>query len=268
MMNHVVVFGLWLSGISFALFVVSLLVNLFRQKTVVPTGGAGDVEQQGAPADVAKLFEAFSKLADSLNHSSPVVLSLMASIIFFVLSLLGAGLGAGVGGGTRPQNGTSTDEGKKSDVSLATQVCVFSPFDVGKHELSEAIHSELNRDSEECGTRWLTRISSSSTAFLLLVGHSDRRSLRGRQSYAYGTNETLAYQRALALKKALLAKYVPAATRPLSSEEFALRMIIVEGGPAYLDRAANEPQLAEDRSVEVISMGLTPADAASHAARP
>lgn len=251
MMDRLVVFGLVLSGISFLMFIVSLLVHLFHRPTPAQGAGLGEeTKQQGGITDLAKLFEAFSKLADSLNHSSPVVISLMASIIFFALALLGAGLGA------TKQKEDKGDEDKKSKVSMSTSVCVFSPFDVGKHELSEAVVAELNRSSDECGASLLKGISSSSTSLLLLVGHSDRRKLHGRQSLDYGTNETLAYQRALALKKALLAKYVPASTQSLSSSEFARRIVIVEGGPSYLERTASEPQLAGDRSVEVISMGL------------
>ena len=257
MMDRLVAFGLYLSGISFALFVLSLLVslwiNLFPRAPAGGAGGAGDVEQEGAVGDAAKLFEAFSKLADSLNHSSPVVLSLMASIIFFALALLGAGLGA-----TKQKD--DKKEEKKTKISMATEVCVFAPFETGKHELSKAVIDQLDRDSDGCGMKLLNTESTATASLMLLVGHSDHRNLGGRQSANYGTNETLAYQRALAVKNALLAKYALASTHSYSSIEAARRMIIVEGGPSYLDRSTSAPQLAEDRSVEVISFGLASPD--------
>jgi len=248
MMHSIVVFGLWLSGIAFGLFVVSLLVHLFWRSPA--GGGAGETEQQGA-SDLAKLFEAFAKLADSLNHSSPVVLSLMASIIFFALALLAAGLDS-----AKPEDKKGGDD-KKTKVSMSTQVCVFSPFDTGKHELSTAVLNQITQDPDQCEKQILDQIATGATSILLFVGHADRRNLRGHQFLDYGTNEVLAYQRALEIKKALLVKYAATASQPISPDEFAKRMVIVEGGPVYVNRETKEPQLAQDRSVEVIALGLT-----------
>jgi hypothetical protein len=248
MMHIVVIFGLSLSGVSFILFIVSLVIHLFGPRSR-KGGGAGDTEQQGA-GEFAKLFEAFAKLADSLNHSSPVVLSLMASIIFFALALLAESLDS-----ARPKEGNSGEE-KKATVSMATLVCVFSPFDTGKHELSRAVVKQLTLDPDHCEKHLLDRIASGTTSILLFVGHADRRNLKGPQFRDYGSNEALAYQRALQIKKALLSKYKPTAAQPLSPDELARQMIIVEGGPANTDPKTKEPELAQDRSVEVFSFGL------------
>jgi hypothetical protein len=142
MMDRIAIFGLWLSGISFALFALSLLLHLFRRAPSRGGVGAGDVAPYGAAADLGRIFEAFSKLADSLNHSSPVVLTLMASIIFFALSLLCAGLGA------TKQREDNHDEDKRSKVLTESQACIFASFDTGKHEFSKAVIDQRSQDSE------------------------------------------------------------------------------------------------------------------------
>jgi hypothetical protein len=43
--------------------------------------------------DLAKLIEAFAKLADSLEKMGPLAMSLFASMFFMVLALLAAGFG-------------------------------------------------------------------------------------------------------------------------------------------------------------------------------
>jgi len=254
MMHGIVIFGLTLSAISFALFFVALLVHLFR--TGPQKAGAEMTEQQG-DGGLAQLFEGFAKLADSLNHSSPVVLSLMASIIFFALSLLAVTLDS-----TKHDDVPRKDDAKNT-ISMSTQQCVFGPFDPGTHELSKVIFDQLTLDADHCEKRLMDQVKSGAASILLLVGHSDRRHLRGHQVTDYGSNETLAYQRALEIKKALLNKYSPTTSQPLSSFDFSQRMVIVEGGPAYVDPMTKEPQLGQDRSVEVISLGLVTASSIS-----
>ena len=43
--------------------------------------------------DLAKLVEAFAKLADSLEKMGPLAMSLFASMFFMVMALLAAGFG-------------------------------------------------------------------------------------------------------------------------------------------------------------------------------
>jgi hypothetical protein len=47
----------------------------------------------GANLDLAKLIEAFAKLADSLEKMGPLAMSLFAAMFFMVMALLAAGLG-------------------------------------------------------------------------------------------------------------------------------------------------------------------------------
>ncbi len=99
-----------------------------------------------------------------------------------------------------------------------------------------------------------------------LVGHADRRSFSGNKTLYYGTNETLAYQRALEVKKALLATYSPITEKQPRTSEFSQKMIIVEGGPVSVERSSLPEQLAQDRSVEIFSFGID--DAASSRLHP
>jgi hypothetical protein len=255
MMQNLYIMGLWLSGIAFALFVISLLLQLFRAKPPQArvSVGAGNTQQEGlGPEEFAKLFEALAKLADSLNHAGPVVISLIASIIFFILAMLAAMPSV-------KSSGDSDHKDKKDDkvaLSMLTEACVLYPFDPGEHQLIKAGLNQLKQDPKQCAQRLLEQVEKGAISMVLLVGHADRRSLSGRKIRYYGTNETLAYQRALEVKRVLLAAYTPKTAEQLKIDEFARRMVVVEGGPVYVDRGSVEEQLAQDRSVEVFLFGI------------
>lgn len=169
MMQYVAITGLWLSGIAFALFVISLLLHLFRPKPSQgrASGGAGNTEQEGlGPEQFAKLFESFAKLADSLNHAGPVVLSLVASIIFFVLALLAASMQS------FKSSGESDHKDKKDDkaaLSMSTEVCVLYQFDPGNHQLGKAGLDQLKQDPKQCAQRLLEQVEKGATSMVLLV---------------------------------------------------------------------------------------------------
>lgn len=251
MIQTVATVGFWMSGIAFVLFVVVLLYQVFGPKPgVEAAGGAGDAaEQEGADAEsFAKLIEAFAKLADSLNHAGPVVLLLMASIIFFVLALLAASLGTLKGETT----GTPAP-GPKTQSSPATSVCVVYAFDVGRHELGPEGLSHLKQTPDGCARSVVADVAGGAVSMLLLVGHADRQPLFGERLRYYGTNEELAYQRALEVKGALLGDYASAASPKLTREEFEQRIVALEGGWRYLGRRADGGQFALDRSVEMVA---------------
>jgi len=63
------------------------------------------------------------------------------------------------------------------------------------------------------------------------VGHADKRELLPKGRSYYGSNGSLAYQRALEVKKELLKAYTAGPKRPLSSEELSWRTIVLSAGP-------------------------------------
>jgi hypothetical protein len=85
MMNAVAIACLVISVISFLIF--GYQVYLRRTQVTQQIRAAQD------SLDLAKLIEAFAKLADSLEKMGPLAMSLFASMFFMVLALLAAGFG-------------------------------------------------------------------------------------------------------------------------------------------------------------------------------
>jgi hypothetical protein len=85
MLTAVAIASLALSMISFLLF--GYQVYLRRTQVTHQMQIAED------SLDLAKLVEAFAKLADSLEKMGPLAMSLFASMFFMVIALLAAGFG-------------------------------------------------------------------------------------------------------------------------------------------------------------------------------
>ena len=251
MIHSVAVAGLCLSGVAFVLFVISVLVQLFRRRPPAGAGGgAGEAAEQQAlgPEEVAKLIEAFAKLAEVFNHSGPTVLTLMASIIFFVLALLAASVEA-----LRSEPTSAPKAPGRASISPAIQVCVLYPFDVGQHRLGQDGIKRLKQTPNGCARSIVEQAGKGTVTVLLLIGHADRQPLSGERLRYYGTNEALAYQRALEVKRLMIANYDAATTQTPKPDAFSERIVVLSAGSSYVDRRADAEQLAHDRSVEIVA---------------
>jgi hypothetical protein len=85
MLTVVAIASLSLAVISFLIF--GYQVYLRRTQVTHQMSVAQD------SLDLAKLVEAFAKLADSLEKMGPLAMSLFASMFFMVVALLAAGFG-------------------------------------------------------------------------------------------------------------------------------------------------------------------------------
>jgi hypothetical protein len=77
---------------SLALAVISFLIfgyQVYLRRTQV----THQLKTAENSLDLAKLVEAFAKLADSLEKMGPLAMSLFASMFFMVMALLAAGFG-------------------------------------------------------------------------------------------------------------------------------------------------------------------------------
>ena len=86
MQNNVGTLAFILSIITFFLFLTQSICDLIlkfkqQEKSLSPVGGAA------MQSDISDTLNAFAKLVDSLNKSSPALLSLLASILFLALAL-------------------------------------------------------------------------------------------------------------------------------------------------------------------------------------
>lgn len=84
MLRVIVITSYAFSVVSFALFVYQILKQHGRQ----PSQPA---MPQATIADLAQLIEALSKLTDSFTKAGPAVMSLVATIFFLLIALMGSG---------------------------------------------------------------------------------------------------------------------------------------------------------------------------------
>ena len=79
--------------ISFAVFVYQVFARRGRVTRQIEGDRAEDARQHGTIGDMAKLIEAFAKLADSLEKTGPLAMSMFGAMFFTVLAMLAAGFG-------------------------------------------------------------------------------------------------------------------------------------------------------------------------------
>ena len=84
-----------LSGLCFLLYALQVIVRLWRAPSTAELRRAAPTDPAAATAiDLAKLIEAFAKLADSLEKAGPLTGALIGSMFFAVLAALAAGFGS------------------------------------------------------------------------------------------------------------------------------------------------------------------------------
>jgi Ca2+/H+ antiporter len=82
--------AVWLSIISFCIYVIQVFITIWQQKKHIDVAKkAGEVSIQSTPsvADLTGLIEAMSKFTDSLSKVGPALISLVASILFLVVAV-------------------------------------------------------------------------------------------------------------------------------------------------------------------------------------
>jgi hypothetical protein len=79
------IFGLSWVVVSFLLFAICILFP-----GTPSTTRFGDARAQGEDLGIAKAVEALSKLVDSFSKAGPAALTLTASLVFMVVSLIAA----------------------------------------------------------------------------------------------------------------------------------------------------------------------------------
>jgi hypothetical protein len=83
--------ALAMSVVAFVLFVVLSLRPNPTGKTEKRPNGV-DLQAHGALSDVTELAKALHELTDSFQKAGPALSALVASILFFLIATLGAGL--------------------------------------------------------------------------------------------------------------------------------------------------------------------------------
>lgn len=246
MIHTISIVALCMAGISFLLFVVALILQLMARSK--KGAGAGQTQQEGLDVgDLAKLIEALAKLTEALNKAGPAVIAFVASLIFLILALSAASLDS---------KDVTKPNSSKTLSSLAMSTCTVSSFVRGEHEIGGRGLSDLKQAPDKCAESLLEGIGTGESPILFLIGHADQTKLVNKKRVYYRTNETLAYQRALQVKTAILKKYASREANGLKADDLSHRILIMEGGPQYLGKQIKGDQLDLDRSVELVSVYL------------
>lgn len=83
--------ALGMSVVAFAVFVY-LTVRPSAKQTGGKEGGGVELQPQGAVSDITELAKALGELTNSFQKAGPALSALVASILFFLIATLGAGL--------------------------------------------------------------------------------------------------------------------------------------------------------------------------------
>jgi len=99
----------------------------------------------------------------------------------------------------------------------------------------------------------IDRFQKDQPILILLVGRTDKRQLNSDGRRIYNDNFTLGYQRAVSMRDYLLKRYkaVSPQKMPLTSDEFARRIVVLTGGPGHINAKTSKSDMSEDRCVEV-----------------
>lgn len=121
------------------------------------------------------------------------------------------------------------------------QVCTVATFREAGADIDDpGVQPSLKGCSDAIASRQSQRWS---IGFMVLVGHADKRNLRSSERETLGSNEALAFRRALAVKTYFLNKLAP--LNP------GIEIISMSSGAGNVGRSVTNSDLAKDRSVDV-----------------
>jgi hypothetical protein len=246
MMGLVVIVASVLAVLSFCVFVWLLLKRPSAEPVSPAPGGIGGAEPHGAVADVAKVIEAMKGLSDSFRRAGPMVMAIIASLLFALIALFAAALDRYL-----PR---AEDAKKSAAVRLNTSplTCVLSGFDPGVHRLRTPGINGLKQMPLDCLKVIQKTVCSGDAAFTLVVGHADKRELNRQPRNYYGSNLSLAYQRALEVEGAI----VKLCKSTSASQDPSGRIWTLASGSANVGVKVEQASLEADRGVEIRSYSI------------
>jgi hypothetical protein len=246
--------ALILSLLSFLIFVI---LALRRPKQAA---GGGPVLHGGEELTAAaKLAESISKVIDSLAKAGPLTTSLVASVAFLLIAAYVA-LHA-----IEPKSDKKQGAEHKTSTGLELSVekCVVSGFGDGASDLGIGRNSlaRFQQEPQSCLEEFLSQKWQRAPTLIFFIGHVDRRELQAPVRRIYGTNFTLAFQRAASVQAYTLAQYSAPSTiangsggTRLSPGQLQSRFVALAAGPSHISGHIPAQDLSSDRSVEVIGL--------------
>jgi hypothetical protein len=239
--------ALVLSVLSFFTFVGLVAAETIR---LLWQRGGPERETRGGEEGWAKVGEAIAKIIDSLGKAGPAISALVASIAFMVIALMAARWAVQK---PPPESPVPT----RSAV-IAPQRCVVSGFPDGDHHLRDSGQpnalSNLVEAPAGCVDQLIASGLRDELVTVFFIGRVDKRELRPEVQRVYGSNLALAYQRALALKSHVVARYRREAEGDGSKmRDVDTKLIPLSAGPSHVEGPLSQEQRASDRCVEIVA---------------
>lgn len=242
----------WVGWVSLGLAVASFVVFAITTLSHRPVAGGPPAAHAGFDlSGWAKVGEAIAKIIDAVRQAGPSLSALLASIVFALIALYAS---QHIPPAPEPPH-------KTAGAAATSERCTVAGFADGANAIPAASEGDalsgFSEDPPGCVSGFLSRLAKEDPLAVMLIGRVDKRELRADTRLAYGSNFNLAYQRALAMKDYLTARYQQAVAgkQPsASSKDVPAKWIALAAGPAKLGRDAVPAIMTRDRCVEILAL--------------
>jgi hypothetical protein len=156
-----------------------------------------------------------------------------------------------------PLPATKPTAAMRLDTSLMT--CTVSGFAPAQHLLGNSGVKGLKQTPVDCFNEIQKSVCFGDAAFAVIVGHADKRELSQQPHRYYGSNLSLAYQRALEIEDEIVTLCKNGGSAGVR-RDLSTRIWTLASGSANVGLKLEEASLEADRSVEIrtYSMAITP----------
>jgi hypothetical protein len=187
-------------------------------------------------------------VAESRRISGPFV-----SLLLVALATAGGGMAAACGGLHEDAGQPARKASVEVSASIETAPCWVRAFPEAEHSIGNGDLQSLKMEPASCVDALIQRLAHDPNVLIVVIGHVDKRELRRPKARIYGNSISLGYQRALAVRSALLNKYQVAVPRDTRNDPPSLegRILAIATGAASIGERVNDAELEEDRAVEI-----------------
>jgi hypothetical protein len=237
--------AIWVGWVALVLSVASFVI--FVLTVVRRPGVAPQAPQAHGAADGARVLEALAKVIDAFSKAGPAVSALIGCFLFLGLAAFMSLHGRAACKCAKDHSSSNSTQ-PQSSVSR----CVVAGFTEGDVEMPKANMLEIPIG---CLQVFVTRAGRKLPLLTMIGGRVDRRELRPRAKKRFGTNFTLAYQRAVSLREYLRTR-IPAS----GTDGFAESALLFGAGPEHTEGTPTDVGMELDRSVAVFGIWPTNKD--------
>ena len=129
--------------------------------------------------------------------------------------------------------------------------CTVKVFDEAEHNVPGRGRDALQPEPSACLDDVVSKLARGTDTLVIVTGRVDKRKMRLPRRRVYGDSLSLAYQRAIAVREALLDRYASSPGNRSNREGLATRIIPLVGGANNVGIQVSNARLADDRSVDV-----------------